>query len=165
MGINLASYVGATQVRRAVIGDGDRAPTPAELDRMKSLVRDAMRDGAVGVSSLLQYCARALCHHGGTDRSRRRRRKARRYLRHSHAQRRRRHHSRARRSHPHRARSSCPRRNLASQGGGPSELGAHGGNRRAYRRGSPGRSRNRRQYVCVSCLVQHILGIHSAVGA
>jgi len=27
MGINLASYVGATQVRRAVIGDGDRAPT------------------------------------------------------------------------------------------------------------------------------------------
>src|ERR1700685_1738597 len=31
MGINLASYVGATQVRRAIIGDGDRAPTPAEL--------------------------------------------------------------------------------------------------------------------------------------
>ncbi len=55
MGINLASYVGATQVRRAVIGDGDRAPTPAELDRMKALVRDAMRDGAVGVSSSLQY--------------------------------------------------------------------------------------------------------------
>src|SRR5271170_7309409 len=55
MGINLASYVGATQVRRAVIGDGDRPPTPAELDRMKSLVRDAMRDGAVGVSTSLQY--------------------------------------------------------------------------------------------------------------
>ena len=55
MGINLASYVGATQVRRAVIGDGDRAPTPAELDRMKALVREAMRDGAVGVSTSLQY--------------------------------------------------------------------------------------------------------------
>ena len=55
MGINLASYVGATQVRRAVIGDGDRAPTPAELDRMKALVRDAMHDGAVGVSTALQY--------------------------------------------------------------------------------------------------------------
>src|SRR5271155_5211969 len=55
MGINLASYVGATQVRRAVIGDGDRAPTPAELERMKALVRDAMRDGAVGVSTSLQY--------------------------------------------------------------------------------------------------------------
>lgn len=55
MGINLASYVGATQVRRAVIGDGDRAPTPAELERMKALVREAMRDGAVGVSTSLQY--------------------------------------------------------------------------------------------------------------
>jgi N-acyl-D-amino-acid deacylase len=55
MGINLASYVGATQVRRAVIGDGDRAPTPAELDKMKALVQDAMQDGAVGVSTSLQY--------------------------------------------------------------------------------------------------------------
>jgi dihydroorotase/N-acyl-D-amino-acid deacylase len=55
MGINLASYVGATQVRRAVLGDGDRAPTAAELEQMKGLVRDAMRDGAVGVSTSLQY--------------------------------------------------------------------------------------------------------------
>ena len=55
MGINLASYAGATQVRRVVIGDGDRAPTPAELDRMKALVRNAMRDGAVGLSTSLQY--------------------------------------------------------------------------------------------------------------
>lgn len=55
MGINLASYVGATQIRRAVIGDGDRAPTSAELDRMQALVREAMYDGAVGVSSSLQY--------------------------------------------------------------------------------------------------------------
>jgi N-acyl-D-aspartate/D-glutamate deacylase len=55
MGINLASYVGATQVRRVVIGDGDRAPTAAELERMKALVRDAMHDGAVGVSTSLQY--------------------------------------------------------------------------------------------------------------
>jgi N-acyl-D-amino-acid deacylase len=55
MGINLASYVGATQVRRAVIGDDDRAPKPAELDRMKALVRDAMHDGAIGVSTALQY--------------------------------------------------------------------------------------------------------------
>lgn len=55
MGINLASYVGATQVRRAVIGDGDRAPTSAELEKMKELVRAAMRDGAVGLSTALQY--------------------------------------------------------------------------------------------------------------
>ncbi len=55
MGINLASYVGATQVRRMVIGDDNRAPTPAELDRMKALVREAMEQGAVGVSTSLQY--------------------------------------------------------------------------------------------------------------
>ena len=55
MGINLATYVGATQVRRVVIGDDNRAPTAAELERMKALVRDAMHDGAVGVSTSLQY--------------------------------------------------------------------------------------------------------------
>ena len=55
VGINLASYVGATQVRRMVIGDADRDPTPAELDRMRALVREAMRDGAIGLSTSLQY--------------------------------------------------------------------------------------------------------------
>src|ERR1700716_1447852 len=55
MGINLASYVGATQVRRIVLGDDNRAPTAAELERMKELVRDAMREGAVGISTSLQY--------------------------------------------------------------------------------------------------------------
>jgi dihydroorotase/N-acyl-D-amino-acid deacylase len=55
MGINLASYVGATQVRRMVIGDGNRAPSPEELEKMKALVREAMRDGAVGLSTSLQY--------------------------------------------------------------------------------------------------------------
>jgi N-acyl-D-amino-acid deacylase len=55
MGINLASYVGATQVRRVVLGDADVQPTPAQLEQMKSLVRDAMQDGAVGVSTSLEY--------------------------------------------------------------------------------------------------------------
>jgi len=55
MGINLASYVGATQVRRVVLGDADVQPTPAQLEEMKSLVRAAMRDGAVGVSTSLEY--------------------------------------------------------------------------------------------------------------
>jgi N-acyl-D-aspartate/D-glutamate deacylase len=55
MGINLGTYVGATQVRRYVIGDDDRAATPAELERMKALVAEAMREGALGVSSALQY--------------------------------------------------------------------------------------------------------------
>ena len=55
MGINVASYVGATQVRRMVLGDDNKQPTAEELDRMKSLVRDAMKDGTVGVSTSLEY--------------------------------------------------------------------------------------------------------------
>jgi N-acyl-D-amino-acid deacylase len=55
MGINLASYVGATQVRRMVLGDADVRPTPEQLEKMKALVRDAMRDGAVGFSTSLMY--------------------------------------------------------------------------------------------------------------
>src|SRR3979411_2278290 len=55
MGINLASYVGATQVRRMVLGDDDKQPSPEQLAEMKTLVRDAMKDGAVGVSTSLQY--------------------------------------------------------------------------------------------------------------
>jgi N-acyl-D-amino-acid deacylase len=55
MGINLASYVGATQVRRMVLGDDDKQPSPKQLDEMKTLVRDAMKDGAVGVSTALEY--------------------------------------------------------------------------------------------------------------
>ena len=54
-GINIADYVGATQVRRVVIGDADRAPTPAELEQMKALVRQAMEEGARGVSTSLEY--------------------------------------------------------------------------------------------------------------
>ena len=55
IGINLASYVGATQVRRMVLGDDDKQPTPEQLDQMKALVDDAMKDGAVGVSTSLEY--------------------------------------------------------------------------------------------------------------
>jgi N-acyl-D-amino-acid deacylase len=53
--INVATYVGATQVRTYVLGDEDRAPTPAELDRMRSLVAEAMQNGAVGLSTSLVY--------------------------------------------------------------------------------------------------------------
>ncbi len=55
MGINLATYVGATQVRRMILGDGDTQPTPAQLEQMRELVGQAMREGAVGVSTSLQY--------------------------------------------------------------------------------------------------------------
>ena len=55
MGINLASYVGATQVRRMVLGDDDKQPTPAQLEQMRDFVREGMKDGAVGVSTSLEY--------------------------------------------------------------------------------------------------------------
>ena len=49
------TYVGATQVRRMVLGDDDKQPGAAELERMKALVREAMEQGAFGVSTSLQY--------------------------------------------------------------------------------------------------------------
>ena len=55
IGINLASYVGATTLREVVIGTENRPPTPQELERMGALVRAAMLEGAVGVSSSLEY--------------------------------------------------------------------------------------------------------------
>jgi len=55
VGINLATYIGATEVRRMVLGDEDRAPTAAELAQMTALVREGMRQGAMGVSTSLEY--------------------------------------------------------------------------------------------------------------
>ena len=55
MGINLASYVGATSVRRMVLGDADVEPTASQLSEMRTLVDQAMRDGAMGLSTALQY--------------------------------------------------------------------------------------------------------------
>jgi N-acyl-D-amino-acid deacylase len=55
IGINLASYVGATTVREVVIGVENRPPSPQELVRMRALVREAMEQGAVGVSTSLEY--------------------------------------------------------------------------------------------------------------
>ena len=52
---NVASFVGATTVRIHELGYADRAPTPAELDRMRALVRQAMEEGALGVGSSLIY--------------------------------------------------------------------------------------------------------------
>jgi len=53
--LNIGTYVGAGQVREAVLGDVNRAPTAAELEKMKSLVDQAMRDGAFGLSTALIY--------------------------------------------------------------------------------------------------------------
>ena len=52
---NVASYVGATTVRIHELGYEDRAPTADELERMRELVRQAMREGALGVGSSLIY--------------------------------------------------------------------------------------------------------------
>jgi dihydroorotase/N-acyl-D-amino-acid deacylase len=54
-GINLGTYMGATSARRMVIGNEDRAPTPAELKKMQALVARAMKEGALGLSTALQY--------------------------------------------------------------------------------------------------------------
>ena len=52
---NVTSYVGATTVRIHEVGYEDRKATPEELARMQELVREAMRDGAIGVGSSLIY--------------------------------------------------------------------------------------------------------------
>jgi len=55
IGINMATFVGATRVRRMVLGDNDATPNAAQLNEMRSLVDAAMRQGAVGVSTALEY--------------------------------------------------------------------------------------------------------------
>lgn len=52
---NIASFVGATTVRIHVLGEGDVDPDPAQLDKMRILVRQAMDEGALGVGSSLIY--------------------------------------------------------------------------------------------------------------
>jgi len=52
---NIASFVGTGAVRQYVIGEDNKAPTPAQLDSMKLLVRQAMEEGALGVTNALIY--------------------------------------------------------------------------------------------------------------
>lgn len=53
--LNIGTFVGAAQVREAIIGEEDRAPLPAELEQMKALVAQTMNDGALGISTALIY--------------------------------------------------------------------------------------------------------------
>ncbi len=53
--INVGTFVGAGGIRNYVVGKDDRPATPAELERMKQLVAEAMQDGALGLSTSLQY--------------------------------------------------------------------------------------------------------------
>lgn len=52
---NLGSFIGHGAIRNAVFGNVNRPPTPTELERMRALVREAMRDGAFGLSTGLFY--------------------------------------------------------------------------------------------------------------
>jgi len=55
IGINVGDYVGAATVREMVLGYGNRAPSVDELKRMQALVAHAMQQGALGLSTALQY--------------------------------------------------------------------------------------------------------------
>ena len=77
--VNAGSYLGASTVRAYVKAQAPGAPTPAELDTMRAVVRNAMEDGAFGISTALIYppgsyatteelaeMARAMAPYGGT---------------------------------------------------------------------------------------------------
>ncbi len=55
LGLNLASLIGHNTVRREIMGSENRFATPEEIVRMQSLVEQAMKDGAVGLSTGLIY--------------------------------------------------------------------------------------------------------------
>ncbi len=61
---NVASFLGATTVREYVLGLENRKPTPEELQRMRDLVERAMREGALGIASALEY---APAYYADTD--------------------------------------------------------------------------------------------------
>ncbi|HET7085625.1 MAG TPA: D-aminoacylase [Rhizomicrobium sp.] len=55
VGLNVASYVGAGQVRASVMGYENRQPTPAEMDKIKQMIRQGMEEGAFGLSNGMSY--------------------------------------------------------------------------------------------------------------
>ncbi len=61
---NVASYLGAATVREYVLGLGNRKPTPEELQKMRALVEQAMREGALGIGTALEY---APAYYADTD--------------------------------------------------------------------------------------------------
>ena len=65
--VNVASYVGATQVRICVLGYENRDPTEEEMEEMRCLVKQAMEDGAFGLSSALLVPPQHLYNNGSTD--------------------------------------------------------------------------------------------------
>ncbi len=53
--LNIGTYLGAAQIRQAVLGNDNRPPSPEELERMKTLVQQTMEQGAFGISTALIY--------------------------------------------------------------------------------------------------------------
>ena len=136
MGINLASFVGATQVRRMVIGQENRA---ADAGRAGAHERAGPRGHGAGGGRRLDLApvrAGALRLHRGADRAGRRELAPRRHLRHPHAQRERGRDGGDRRGDPHRPRGAYAGRDLAPEGGRQAELGAHARSRRQDRGGA-----------------------------
>ena len=167
IGINLASYVGATQVRRMVLGDDDVQPTPAQLEQMKSWCAMRCSEGAVGVSTSLRIRSRALRQDRGTDRARRRRPRS------SAASTPRTCATKAiavleahRRSGAHRhARRKIPVEIWHLKVAGKAELGTHARDGRPDQRRPRRRRRRHRRHLRLSRMVQQLFRLHSAVGA
>ena len=165
LGINMAHFVGATQVRRMVLGDDDKQPTRggARADEGAGPRGDgAGRGRRLDVAAVP---AGALREDRGTDRARGRSREVRRHLRDAHAVRGRHRARGARRSDPDRPRGEDSGRDLARQGGGQAQLGPHERDRREDRTGAPRRRRHHRRHLRLPRLVQLVLRVHPAVGA
>jgi len=64
VGINFAAFAGFGAIRTKVVGELDRAPTPAELARMKAMVAQAMCEGAIGFSTGLFYAPQSFAKTG-----------------------------------------------------------------------------------------------------
>ena len=129
---NVASFVGAATVRENVIGLENRAPTPAELEKMQALVRQEMEAGALGVGTALIYPPGtfatteeliALCKVAARVQGE---------VHLPHAERRRPAARGDRRGHPDLARGGSARRDLPLQGGRRGQLG-QGRTRRSRR--------------------------------
>ena len=165
MGINLASYVGATQVRRMVLGDDDRAPNRGGTGAHEGAGARRHAGGRGGALHFAAIRPGALCEDRGVDRAGGRGGETRRHLRLAHPRRGRRDPAGAGRGLPHRARGEHSGGDLAFEGGREIQLGADAGDRRAHRGGAQIRAGRGGGHVRISGGVQYVLRGDSALGA
>ena len=162
---NVASFVGATTVRANELGYDNRAPTPEELERMRAHVRQAMDEGALGVTSALIYTpgvfaktdelvelAKVAAQSGGM------------YISHMRSE--------GNRlleaideTADDRARGEHPRRDLSPEGGGRVELDQAGRGDREDRGGAEGGPRDHRRHVHLHRRLHRPRRRDAAVGA